>query len=445
VSIEKNSALNRLLRLLYLRLLFFVSLSLCCGDELIGQQLPKPASVQQNVLNPIDIFDVIKRALGKPDSSFSDVPQIGISNVSLLPILGYSPANGFVIGAAVGVTKLLGDPANTTISSALANISLTTKDQVLINLRTDIYTAGNKWLITGDNRLYFFAQPTYGLGIYGLDNTYSFDIGGSSVSRTIGEQPMKFNYIRLYDAAVRKIYNNWYAGLGINFDFHYQIQDQALKLDTPNPYISSHYLYSKRYGFDTSHYSTNGLTIHIIQDSRDNSVNPYKGIFADIGFRFNPNWLGSSQESTMLYAEFRDYFNVQKSRPGHLIGVWFWGVFQTDGHVPYLALPAITWDTYGRSGRGYIQGRFRGTNMVYGEVEYRLPLSENGLFGAVAFANATTASNPITGQDLFFSIAPAGGFGLRIKMNKKDRTNICVDYGIGRSFTGIYFNIRETF
>ena len=147
----------------------------------------------------------------------------------------------------------------------------------------------------------------------------------------------------------------------------------------------------------------------------------------------------------MLYAEFRDYFNVQKSRPGHLIGVWFWGVFQTDGHVPYLALPAITWDTYGRSGRGYIQGRFRGTNMVYGEVEYRLPLSENGLFGAVAFANATTASNPITGQDLFFSIAPAGGFGLRIKMNKKDRTNVCVDYGIGRSFTGIYFNIRETF
>jgi hypothetical protein len=147
----------------------------------------------------------------------------------------------------------------------------------------------------------------------------------------------------------------------------------------------------------------------------------------------------------MLYAEFRDYFNLQKSNPGHLIGIWFLGTFVTGGHVPYLALPAITWDTYGRSGRGYIQGRFRGTNMVYGEIEYRLPLSENGLFGMVFFANATTASNPITGQDLFFSVAPAGGLGLRVKMNKKDRTNICVDYGIGRSFTGIYFNIRETF
>ena len=26
----------------------------------------------------------------------------------------------------------------------------------------------NKWTISGDNRLLFFAQPTYGLGIYGF-------------------------------------------------------------------------------------------------------------------------------------------------------------------------------------------------------------------------------------------------------------------------------------
>ena len=83
--------------------------------------------------------------------------------------------------------------------------------------------------------------------------------------------------------------------------------------------------------------------------------------------------------------------------------------------------------------------------MVYGEVEYRVPLSQNGLFGAVIFANATTANNPITNQGLFNSLAPAGGFGLRIKLNKIDRTNICVDFGIGQSFTGIYFNIREAF
>ena len=83
--------------------------------------------------------------------------------------------------------------------------------------------------------------------------------------------------------------------------------------------------------------------------------------------------------------------------------------------------------------------------MMYGETEYRLPISRNGLFGAVAFLNVTTASSPTTGQLLFASLAPGYGVGLRINMNKKDRTNICVDYGRGLSSSGLYFNIQETF
>jgi hypothetical protein len=83
--------------------------------------------------------------------------------------------------------------------------------------------------------------------------------------------------------------------------------------------------------------------------------------------------------------------------------------------------------------------------MMYGETEFRLPISRDGLFGAVAFLNATTASNPNTNQGLFAAIAPGYGLGLRINMNKKDRTNICIDYGRGQASSGVYFNIRETF
>jgi hypothetical protein len=147
----------------------------------------------------------------------------------------------------------------------------------------------------------------------------------------------------------------------------------------------------------------------------------------------------------MLYCEWRNYIPLEKSKPGLVLAFWSWGVFVTSGNVPYLALPAIGWDTYGRSGRGYVQGRFRGVNMVYGETEFRMPISRNGLFGAVAFLNATTASNPVTGQAVFNSLAPGYGIGLRIKMNMKDRTNICIDYGRGQSSSGIYFNIQETF
>jgi hypothetical protein len=140
-----------------------------------------------------------------------------------------------------------------------------------------------------------------------------------------------------------------------------------------------------------------------------------------------------------------ELYTVTKVQTGHGAGFLDMGAIYYKWNVPYLALPSIGWDTYGRSGRGYVQGRFRGTNMVYVESEFRMPVSGNGLFGAVAFVNATTASNPISGQDLFNTLAPGYGLGLRIKMNMKDRTNICIDYGRGRGSHGLYFNIQETF
>ena len=399
-----------------------------------------------NFYNEVDIFQVLRKWMGKPPKPASPVPQQGVKNLSLLPIVGYSPANGFVVGGAVSVTEFHGDPKTTSLSSALLNASFTTKEQILLNLRFDYFTPENKWYISGDNRLLFFAQPTYGLGIYGLQNqTYTFGLNGSSFATDNLEQPMRFNYIRLYETFSKKVYKKWYAGFGLMFDIDFNIKDQALKLDTPNPMITSNYFYSKAKGFDTAHYSANGLSFQVINDTRDNPVNAYKGGYIFVAFRVNPLAFGSTQKSTMLYYDFRKYFGVSSRTPRNVLAFWFWGTMVTSGSVPYLALPSITWDTYNRSGRGYIQGRFRGTNMIYEEAEFRYKISKDGLFGGVVFANFTTASNPFTGQDVFNAVAPGYGFGLRIMMNKKDRTNIAIDYGRGYGFSGVYFNIREAF
>ncbi len=403
-----------------------------------------PDSLQ--FVQSVDIFDLIRKWTGKPAKISADTPQVGVKNLSLLPIVGYSPANGFVVGAAISVTKLLGNPKTTQLSSALLNASFTTKKQILLNLRFDVFSKDNKWAVSGDNRLLFFAQPTYGLGIYGLQGqSYTFGVNGADVSSTDSEQPMRFNYIRLYETVSRRIIGKWYAGMGLMIDYDFDIKDQSLKVDTPNQYLTSHYVYSKAYGFDTAHYSVNGLSFQIIHDSRDNPVNAYSGNYLNLAFRVNEVAFGSTQNSTMLYYEWRNYIGVSKRIPRNVIAFWFWGVLVTSGKVPYLALPAITWDTYNRSGRGYIQGRFRGENMIYEEAEFRYRITTDGLLGGVVFTNFTTASNPLTGEKVFNSVAPGYGFGLRIKMNKKDRTNIAIDYGIGNGFTGIYFNIREAF
>jgi hypothetical protein len=84
--------------------------------------------------------------------------------------------------------------------------------------------------------------------------------------------------------------------------------------------------------------------------------------------------------------------------------------------------------------------------MVYGEIEYRFPISPcGGVLGGVLFANATTATNEVTELKLFQSIQPAAGFGLRVKVDKTSRTNLAVDFGFGRQSFGFYLAASETF
>ena len=84
--------------------------------------------------------------------------------------------------------------------------------------------------------------------------------------------------------------------------------------------------------------------------------------------------------------------------------------------------------------------------MVYSEAEYRFPISAcSGLFGGVLIVNATTASNPATDDKLFKVIAPGYGFGLRMMVDKKSRTNLQVDVGFGQHSGGVYFGAAETF
>ena len=47
-----------------------------------------------------------------------------------------------------------------------------------------------------------------------------------------------------------------------------------------------------------------------------------------------------------------------------------------------------------RTGRGYVQGRWRGTQELYGELEWRFRITNNGLLGGVVFANAGSFAAP---------------------------------------------------
>lgn len=387
----------------------------------------------------VDLGDLVKTG---EVTSLSE-PELKKLYLPILPIIGYTPANGFMLGAGVAPGILLDSAHHTHISSGLANVQFTSKKQINFNFRHNIYMPRDKIILQGDWRLLIFSQATYGLGIMDLPGVFSLN-GGSLSEDETGEQPMTFTYLRLYETVFTRIKGRLYGGLGLAIDQHSKIVDERLDLSAEPPFYTSHYVYSDLKAFSNEKYSANGVVLKILFDNRDNAINAYKGIYLDAGLRYNPTWLGSTQSSSQILLELRNYQLVGKS--DNRFAFWWIGQFLTSGSLPYLALPSIGWDTYNRSGRGYIQGRFRGENLAYGEAEFRFRIVKNGFLSGVLFLNGITVDNPLADQSIFEKFAFGYGAGARIKMNKETRTNICIDIGLGQSgSTGLYFGLQEAF
>jgi hypothetical protein len=188
-------------------------------------------------------------------------------------------------------------------------------------------------------------------------------------------------------------------------------------------------------------------------DSRDSTIDPYRGVYANVVFKGNPTWLGSSQDSTQYYTEFRTYLGLDPAIPRNILAFWFIAQGVASGALPYMALPAIGWDARGRTGRGYVAGRFRGTQEVYGEAEFRFRLTDDGFLGGVVFANVSTFARPtvtepgysVAGEHLFQNLRPAGGVGLRFMMNRASRTNVTLDFAFSQTGFGVYLGAGEAF
>ena len=181
-------------------------------------------------------------------------------------------------------------------------------------------------------------------------------------------------------------------------------------------------------------------------DTRDSFINAAHGWLAKASYRTSfDGFLGADSSWQRLNLDVRTYRPVSSSGR-HTIAGWMFADLIVGGVAPYLDLPGTGLDTYGRSARGYSEGQFRGERLAYGEIEYRGTLMRNGLLGMVAFLNATSVSNLAQDERLFDSVAIGGGAGLRLLINKRSKTNLCFDVGIGKQGSkGIYLAVQEAF
>ncbi len=395
-----------------------------------------------------DLSDYVK-FLQKSDQSNSSgaiVPHKMYTNV--LPFMGYNPAQGFMLGIAVAQAISLGDPSKVHLSTINYGANLTTNRQIILQAKSNLFLKEDKLLAKTDWRLMVFNQNTFGLGTgdpFTNGNGDETDIHGVKNDAITYAQSMKYKYMRLYNSLLKKVGYKMYVGASLNIDYHFAIEDSRAGADSGG-HPTNYSAYNIRNKLSSNNSILTGIGITAIKEGRDNTIRPTKGYYTNLAVNFYPSFLTSSGSATQIFFDARKYLSLSKKTPTHILAFWYWTSLLLNGKLPYLATASITWDTYNRSGRGYVQGRFRGTNMMYLEMEHRFPINRNGLLSGVWFINATTASKDDKSIKMFNYVDPGYGVGIRVLLSKKTGTNITADYAWGLyKSKGLYLNLVETF
>ncbi|HNP21323.1 MAG TPA: BamA/TamA family outer membrane protein [Panacibacter sp.] len=377
--------------------------------------------------------------LFKKKDSLLVVKPVKNNFLIVIPVIGSQPATGFIFGVTSQYTFKDKAP-NSKFSTVAVSANYTTKKQVLLNLKNNMLLNHNRIFLSGDWRYYIFTQPNYGLGtdIIPPKSERPDDFNLDSLA-----QPMDYNYFKLHQTVSWKVNGNFYVGAGLHLDSYSKIVDKTL--DTANSLFTHHYNYSTKYGFNSTDYTVNGVSLNLLYDSRDNQVNANHGWYGNINFRVNPALSKHQRPSTVLYAEYRKFWPLSKTNEQHVFAIWAYGQFATSGKLPYLNLPALGWDQRSRAGKGYQQGLFRGNNLMYFEAEYRFPITCNQLISGTVFGDLTTASDKDRDIYLLKFIQPAIGVSLRILIDKATRTNLIFNQAWGRKSKGFYLNAAESF
>jgi outer membrane protein assembly factor BamA len=388
----------------------------------LAAQAPQAAAPDDEM----DLGDLV-RAWRHKDPPPPDEP--GQKMIVAAPIIGSNPSAGFLLGAAAQMAFFRGDPSTTRISSGIASLSFSTKKQVLFNLRFDTYSDGNRWFVQGDNRFQSTSQDIYGFG---------------TATPSSAAVNTDYAFVRIQETVYHQAARDVYLGGGFLFDSHTSVQpaDPSNPAWPASPYVT----YSEQNGLPVEGQQSSGFSLNVLLNRRDSDISARRGWRASARYRVSfDGFLGGDSSWQEVDADARVYLPLD-ARQRHRLALWTYTSVVTTGVAPYFDVPATVMDTYGRSARGYQDGRYRGEKLVYGEAEYRAPLMRNGLLGFVAFATMTTVSNRQTGETLFDAVAPSAGGGLRLLLNKRSRTNLCFDVAWGKAGAGgVYLAIQEAF
>ena len=406
-------------------LTFFISINLTAQDSTLGHQSTHKKNIftlglykQPGLDSMVDFVDGLYRVL-KVNKVRSQDEKQNKTLFTFIPGVEYSLATGFA--SSINANFILPVKKITDNHSFVSSeLKYTQNKQVIAQMVSNIWLKSNEYNINTNWSYLKFPQKDFGLG--------------SSSDLKLFDN-LDYSYIKLHQSIVKRIAPNLYFGPGLNIDYRWNITDTTT--------LNKPLVGFKEYVF-TKQSTSIGVLLNLLYDTRKQVSNPApNSSYLNLVYRDNLKLLGSDQNWQSILLDYRKYIPFPMGSK-NILAFWSYNVFTLAGKQPYLDLPSTASDTYTNTGRGYIQGRYRGDKFVFAESEYRFGITENGFLGGVVFANMQSVSEQ-QGKPLQ-SILPGYGAGIRIKLSKHSNTNVAIDYGIGQGGSkGIFMNLGEVF
>ncbi|MGH7493975.1 MAG: BamA/TamA family outer membrane protein [bacterium] len=367
------------------------------------------ANVLVFVLPALTLF-----AQDAPDSAA--MGQFGVSaatrqlRISAYPYVYYTPETEVAFGVGGILTFYTGQDRILRPSKILLSGYYATTGQYKITLGPQLYFTKNRYFVSTTLDFGYYVDKFYGIG----NNTPEID-NARYASQAFGVE-LDFELPSLLKISLRS---------GIIYDF----SDNTITDKKSNPYLLSGEVPGSAGGL------TSGLGLTWVWDSRDHTFFPNRGGLHRVKAIYYFEEIGSDFDFDKYEVDLRQYFALA---PDHVLAVQAYGSFAR-AFPPFYELPALGGQN---RMRGYFQGRYRDKNYVTGQVEYRTPVWWR--IGAVAFwglGDVSAKTRDLKLRDFKHSY----GAGLRVKFNQAEKVNLRVDFGFGKSTSGVYFGIEEAF
>ncbi|MBK9450947.1 MAG: BamA/TamA family outer membrane protein [Bacteroidetes bacterium] len=339
------------------------------------------------------------------------VPAKKVRKIGVLPVptIGFAPETRLYFGAvALFTLRFWQDDSLTRLSSAKAEVSYTLNKQLITEVGWNLFTRKNKLAFDGLVGFRKFPENYWGIG--------------AAMPKTAVER-VDMTRLEVEARGLRSIRNNMYLGMRLKMQNVFKVvPDSGGSIETLQPP-----------GYDGGF--SMGIGPAFSLDTRDNPLNPKKGIYLSLSSLGFGRFVGSEFGFTRTEVDLRKYL---RPFPRHVLAVQCYTLLQT-GTPPLRLLGLVGSD---REMRGYYQGRYRDQNLLAFQAEYRMPLFWR--FGLTAFVGAGEVwnwNNPYQMEVFKFTT----GGGLRFLMDKKDNVNLRLDFAVGNGTTGFYVAFGEAF